>query len=68
MLFFGSINYRKYYISSRMALVANLVGIGDGADAAECVLPSNLGLTSTTLEYGNRASGSAEPPAKKKKA
>ena len=38
----------------------------DGADAGECVLPSALGLTKTTLEYGNR-SGSAEPPAKKAK-
>ena len=26
----------------------------DGAHASECVLPSQLGLTLTTLEYGNR--------------
>jgi len=39
----------------------------DGADAGECVLPSALGLTKTTLEYGNRQ-GSAEPPKKKAKA
>jgi len=32
--------------------------------AAECVLPSNLGLTKTSLEYGNRG---GEPPAKKMK-
>lgn len=37
----------------------------DGKDAGECVLPSALGLTKTTLEYGNR-SGSV-PPAKKAK-
>jgi len=30
----------------------------DGAHACECVLPSNLGLTKTTLEYGNREAGS----------
>ena len=26
----------------------------DGAHACECVLPSRLGLTLQTLEYGNR--------------
>ena len=26
----------------------------DGADAGECVLPSTMGLTVSTLEYGNR--------------
>jgi len=36
----------------------------DGTDAAECVLPSQLGLTKTTLEYGNR---SGEAPPKKQK-
>jgi len=36
----------------------------DGKDAAECVLPSQLGLTKTTLEYGNRG---GEAPAKKQK-
>jgi len=35
-------------------------GAIDGADAGECVLPSLLGLSKTTLEYGNRGvSGSA---------
>jgi len=38
----------------------------DGAHAGECVLPSNLGLTKMTLEYGNRMA-SSEPPAKKAK-
>ena len=42
-------------------------GFIDGADAGECVLPSALGLTKTTLEYGNR-SGDVAPPAKKAKA
>jgi len=27
----------------------------DGADAGECVLPSTMGLTVDTLEYGNRS-------------
>lgn len=40
----------------------------DGADAGECVLPSALGLTKTTLEYGNRSAGADAPPAKKQKA
>ena len=40
----------------------------DGAHAGECVLPSNLGLTKATLEYGNRQAGSAGPPLKKPKA
>jgi hypothetical protein len=33
-----------------------LTGTGaiDGADAAECVLPSRFGLTAQTLEFGNR--------------
>jgi len=36
-------------------------GAIDGADAGECVLPSLLGLSKTTLEYGNRdVSGSAQ--------
>ena len=38
----------------------------DGAHAGECVLPSQLGLTKTTLEYGNRQA-SSEPPTKKAK-
>jgi len=38
----------------------------DGKHASECVLPSMLGLTKTTLEYGNRG-GSTEPPKKKAK-
>jgi len=38
----------------------------DGAHAGECVLPSALGLSKMTLEYGNRM-GSAEPPAKRGK-
>ena len=38
-------------------------GFIDGANAGECVLPSQLGLTKTTLEYGNRGG----PPAKKQK-
>jgi len=37
-------------------------GMIDGRDASECVLPSRLGLTKTTLEYGNRGE---EPAAKK---
>merc|ERR1712100_774886 len=37
-----------------------------GKDAGECVLPSALGLTKTTLEYGNR--GGDAPPAKRAKA
>jgi len=37
----------------------------DGVDAGECVLPSTLGLTKMTLEYGNRG-GSTEGPARKK--
>ena len=43
----------------------------DGAHARECVLPSALGLSKMTLEYGNRVSGStatasqAEPSSKK---
>ena len=40
----------------------------DGRDAGECVLPSALGLTKTTLEYGNREWGAEEPAAKKAKA
>ena len=42
-------------------------GMIDGADAGECVLPSAMGLTKMTLEYGNRST-SAEPPAKRAKA
>jgi opine dehydrogenase len=38
----------------------------DGKDAGECVLPSALGLSATTLEYGNR--NASEPPSKKQKA
>ena len=40
-------------------------GFIDGRDAGECVLPSALGLTKATLEYGNRGGG--EPAAKKAK-
>ena len=36
----------------------------DGAHAGECVLPSTLGLSKMTLEYGNRG---GEPAAKKAK-
>jgi len=39
----------------------------DGADAAECILPSRYGLTAETLEYGNRT-GTAAPDAKRQKA
>jgi len=42
-------------------------GCIDGANAGECVLPSALGLTKMTLEYGNRQA-SSEPPKKKAKA
>lgn len=40
-------------------------GMIDGKDAGECVLPSALGLTASTLEYGNR--GGDKPPSKKAK-
>ena len=40
-------------------------GMIDGRDAGECVLPSALGLTKTTLEYGKR--GTVESAAKKQK-
>ena len=39
-------------------------GMIDGKDAGECVLPSALGLSKGTLEYGNRQNGDA--PAQKK--
>jgi len=39
----------------------------DGRDAGECVLPSALGLTKTTLEYGNRQAGADGPAQKKQK-
>ena len=44
-------------------------GAIDGKDAKECVLPSQLGLTKTTLEYGFRggSSSATEPPKKKAK-
>lgn len=42
-------------------------GMIDGKDAGECVLPSALGLTKTTLEYGNRNAGSLEPDEPKAK-
>jgi len=35
-------------------------GLIDGRDAGECVLPSKLGLTATTLEYGFRGGTPAE--------
>ena len=41
-------------------------GMIDGRDAGECVLPSKLGLTASTLEYGNRG-GDDAPAAKKAK-
>jgi len=40
-------------------------GAIDGADAGECVLPSALGLTASTLEFGNRGEQATKKQKKK---